>query len=149
MKVYEVVVAGAGPSGSMAARLLAERGAKVLLLDKQRFPRDKPCGGGVTLRAASIQEVDLSPVIERTIYGARFSLRLGEAFDRRFDAPLTYMTQRSRLDHYLVERAQESGAEFRDGQRVRHVMRQGDGSFEVGVGNGAAPDPTCCNAERS
>ena len=67
MITYDVVVAGAGPAGSTAARLLAERGASVLLLDKQRFPRDKPCGGGVTLRAAAVPDIDISPVIERTI----------------------------------------------------------------------------------
>jgi geranylgeranyl reductase family protein len=116
---YDVIVAGAGPAGSMAARLLAGRGARVLLLDKQRFPRDKPCGGGVTLRAASLQEVDLSPVIERTVHGARFTLRLGEAFERRFTQPLSYMTQRSRLDAHLAERAAEAGAEFHDGVALR------------------------------
>ena len=116
-----MIVAGAGPAGSMAARLLANRGARVLLLDKQRFPRDKPCGGGVTLRAAALQEIDLSPVIEGTIHGARFTLRLGEAFDRRFEQPLTYMTQRSRLDAYLAERAAEAGAEFHDGVALREI----------------------------
>jgi len=121
VNAYDVIVAGAGPAGSMAARLLAKRGARVLLLDKQRFPRDKPCGGGVTLRAASLQEIDLSPVIERTIHGARFTLRLGEAFDRRFERPLTYMTQRSRLDAYLAEQAAEAGADFRDGTALREI----------------------------
>jgi geranylgeranyl reductase family protein len=126
---YDVIVAGAGPSGSMAARQLAERGARVLLLDKQRFPRDKPCGGGVTLRAASVQDIDLSPVIERTIYGARFSLRLGDAFDRRFDRPLTYMTQRCRLDQHLAERAAEDGADLHDGEALRDVdVDRGAGS---------------------
>ncbi|MCH7809235.1 MAG: FAD-dependent monooxygenase, partial [Chloroflexi bacterium] len=37
MSAYDVIVAGAGPAGSMAARLLAKGGARVLLLDKQRF----------------------------------------------------------------------------------------------------------------
>jgi geranylgeranyl reductase family protein len=118
---YDVIVAGAGPSGSTAARQLAERGARVLLLDKQKFPRDKPCGGGVTLRAASVQDIDLSPVIERTIYGARFSLRLGGDFDRRFDRPLTYMTQRCLLDQHLAERAAEAGADLHDGEAAREI----------------------------
>jgi geranylgeranyl reductase family protein len=109
----------------MAARQLAQRGAKVLLLDKQRFPRDKPCGGGVTLRAASVQDVDLSPVIERTIHGARFSLRLGDTFDRSHEKPLTYMTQRSRLDAYLAERAVEAGADLHDGDAVRDISING------------------------
>ena len=125
MATYDAVVAGAGPAGSTAARLLAERGASVLLLDKQRFPRDKPCGGGVTLRAAAVQDIDLSPVIERTIYGARFSLRLGESFDRTYAKPLTYMTQRCRLDAHLAEKAAGAGAEFHDGESVRSVQADG------------------------
>ena len=47
---YEVVVVGAGPAGSTAARFLAEKGVSVLLLDKEIFPRFKPCGGGLPLR---------------------------------------------------------------------------------------------------
>ena len=119
MAKYDAIVAGAGPAGSTTARLLAERGASVLLLDKHRFPRDKPCGGGVTLRAASIQDVDLTPVIERIVHGVRFSLRLGESFDRSYSKPLTYMTQRCRLDSLLAERAAEAGAAFHDGEAVQ------------------------------
>ncbi|MFQ6019535.1 MAG: NAD(P)/FAD-dependent oxidoreductase [Dehalococcoidia bacterium] len=118
---HDAIVIGAGPSGSTAARLLARRGASVLLLDRARFPRDKPCGGGVTIRAAAYLDLDLGPVSERTIYGARFSLRLGPTFDRWHRQPLTYMTQRCRLDAYLAEAACESGADFRDGMTVREV----------------------------
>src|SRR3990170_997511 len=117
----DAIVVGAGPAGSTAARLLAPEGATVLLLDRSRFPRDKPCGGGVTLRAAAALDVDLTPVIERTVYGARFSLRLGPGFQRRFRAPLAYMTQRCRLDAFLAERAAEAGAAFHDGEAVREV----------------------------
>ena len=48
---YDVIVAGAGPTGSTAARECAARGLSVLLLEKAAFPRDKPCGG-VSVRAA-------------------------------------------------------------------------------------------------
>jgi len=73
------------------------------------------------MRAASAQDVDLSPVTEQTIYGARFSLRLGDSFDRRFREPLTYMTQRRHLDAYLAERAAEAGADFHDGDPIREI----------------------------
>ncbi len=116
--IYDVIVAGAGPAGSATARLLARGGASVLLLDRQRFPRDKPCGGGVTLRAAGALDADISPIVERTIYGVRFTLRLGPAFERRHDLPLTYMTQRRRLDALLAEGAAEAGADFHDGEPV-------------------------------
>ena len=43
-RVWDVIVAGTGPSGATCARLLAERGHAVLALDKERFPRHKVCG---------------------------------------------------------------------------------------------------------
>lgn len=133
---YDAIVAGAGPAGSTASRLLAERGANVLLLDRKKFPRDKPCGGGVTLRAASVPGIDLSPVVEQTVYGARFSLRMGPSFDRRFGKPLTYMTQRRRLDAYLAERAAEAGTDFHDGEAVREVELNGSDAVTVRTSHG-------------
>ncbi len=118
---YDTIVVGAGPAGSTAARLLAQRGARVLLLDRARFPRDKPCGGGVSIRAAGELGVDLSPVIERTVTEMRVSFRLGRSFLRSSPEPLAYLTQRCRLDALLVERAAEAGVDFRDGQAVRDV----------------------------
>src|SRR5438045_26342 len=43
----EVIVVGGGPAGALAALALARRGVDVMVLDKKRFPRDKPCGGGI------------------------------------------------------------------------------------------------------
>ena len=51
MPRYDVIIVGAGPAGSTTAYRLARAGARVCLLDRARFPRDKPCGGGLTLRA--------------------------------------------------------------------------------------------------
>jgi geranylgeranyl reductase family protein len=119
--IYDTIVAGAGPAGSTAARLLAQRGARVLLLDRARFPRDKPCGGAVSISAANELGIDLSPVIERAVTEVRVSFRLGQPFARSSPDPLAYMTQRCRLDAYLVEQAVATGAEFRDGATVREV----------------------------
>ena len=49
---FDAVIVGAGPAGSTTAYRLVAAGASELLVDKAHFPRDKPCGGGVTLRAA-------------------------------------------------------------------------------------------------
>ncbi|UCH87153.1 MAG: geranylgeranyl reductase family protein [Dehalococcoidia bacterium] len=116
---YDVIVVGAGPAGSTLARLLAGQGVRVLLLDRARFPRDKPCGGTVTVRAASHLDIDLAPVVERTIFAGRFTYRLGKAFRHRSDQPLTFMTQRHRLDLFLAEQAAAAGAQFHDGEPVR------------------------------
>src|SRR6188474_1125300 len=47
----DAIVAGAGPAGAVAARTLARAGLDTLLIDRASFPRNKPCGGGVSMRA--------------------------------------------------------------------------------------------------
>jgi len=125
--MYDLIVAGAGPAGSTAARVATEAGARVLLLDRAAFPRDKPCGGGVNVRAAALLPFDLSPVVERTVTGVRFSLRLRGDFTRRYDGPLTYMTQRSRLDAFLVNRAVAAGANLHERDALRAIETGPDG----------------------
>ncbi|NIS60056.1 MAG: FAD-dependent oxidoreductase, partial [Proteobacteria bacterium] len=47
---YDVIIVGAGPAGSTTARSCAEKGLKTLLIEKDRFPRYKPCGGFLSPR---------------------------------------------------------------------------------------------------
>jgi len=118
---YDVIVAGGGPAGSSAAIHLRRAGARVLLFDRATFPRDKPCGGGVTGRARAQAPVDISPVVEQEVNKVRFSYRLGRFFDYEYPETLVWMTQRRRLDAYLLEQAAEMGAEVRQDCAVRGV----------------------------
>jgi geranylgeranyl reductase family protein len=127
---YDAIVLGAGPAGSTAARLMARSGARVLLVDKAKFPRDKPCGGGVTFRADEANDLDLSPVTEREIYGVRVSAAMGRRFDRTSPTLLARMTQRSKLDHFLAQQAACAGADFRDGLPVGAIEIE-DGGVRV------------------
>ena len=136
MTTDSTIVVGAGPAGSTAAREIAARGHEVLLLDRARFPRDKPCGGGVTVRCAALLPFDLGPVVEQVVSGAILSGPRGSSVVRDAGGPLTFMTQRRRLDAFLVERAQEAGVEFRDGQAVRSIIERPDGTFELRLANG-------------
>ena len=122
---FDALVVGAGPAGSLAAFWLARGGARVLLTDKARFPRDKPCGGGITVRAERQLPFSIDPVVEDAV--DVFELRLGyrRHFRRRTHEPLIRMTQRRRLDAFLVDQAQEAGAEFRDGFRPGDSIRGG------------------------
>ncbi len=121
-----MLVVGAGPAGSAAAIHLARGGARVLLADKARFPRDKPCGGGLTGRALRHVPCDVSPVVEHVV--DRFVLRVGYRgrFARRSAAPLILMTQRRRLDAFLAEQAAAVGADFRDDARVERLSLTAD-----------------------
>jgi geranylgeranyl reductase family protein len=115
---YDAIVVGAGPAGSTCAYRLASAGASVLLLDRARFPRDKPCGGGVTGRAARLLPFSIAPVVEDTVTSVRMRLRYGPWAERGHGDPLVLMTQRLRLDAYLVDRAVAAGAELREGVKV-------------------------------
>ena len=126
MTDYDVAVVGAGPAGSTAAYHLAQAGARVLLLDRAKFPRDKPCGGGVTARAFAQAPVDLTPVVEQFVTSVRFSFRLGDFFDYTYPKTLVFMTQRHRLDAFLAEEAARAGAEFADGSVVREIELNDD-----------------------
>ena len=111
-----------GPSGSSAAYRLAREGASVLLADKARFPRDKPCGGGLTMRAVRQLPFSVEPVVEDWTTSVRLGLDFGARFERHMQEPLVLMTQRSRLDAFLAEQASAAGADFRDGVRVDELV---------------------------
>lgn len=51
---FDAIVVGAGPSGSACAALLSAKGCKVLLLDREKFPRDKPCGDAIGGKALNV-----------------------------------------------------------------------------------------------
>src|SRR4051812_2066401 len=115
MERFDVLVVGGGPAGSTTAYRLADAGVRVLLVDKATFPRDKPCGGGLTLRAVRQCPVDPSPVVEEEVDLVELRFRYGDAVVRRAKGPLIMMTQRRRLDALLLDAAREKGVEVREG----------------------------------
>ena len=126
---YDVIVVGVGPAGSTTTRELAARGLSVVMVDKAEFPRDKPCGGLVSVRCAGLLGLDLTPVIERTITDVFVTLKQrrgkGVEFLRSSARAFAYMTQRRRLDALLAEKAVEAGAVFRQRESLKSVERRG------------------------
>lgn len=146
MQRFDVLVVGAGPAGSATAIHLARGGKRVLLADRALFPRDKPCGGGLTGRALKQAPVDVTPVVERTVDTFELRLHYGRSFRRTSSKPLILMTQRRRLDAYLAEQAAAAGAEFRDGVRVDQLELGSEG-IRATVGGIAVAADTLVGAD--
>ncbi|MCP9928138.1 geranylgeranyl reductase family protein [Cyanobium sp. CH-040] len=124
---WDVIVVGAGAAGAAAALHLARAGRSVLVVDQARFPRAKPCGGGM---AASVQAwfpCDLTPVVEAVIERVRFTWDLGDPVVAELpgEAPF-WIVRRSRLDAFLLEQATAAGARFLGGAAVEAVQRHGE-----------------------
>jgi geranylgeranyl reductase family protein len=121
---YDVIVIGAGPAGSTAAKHLAEKGIKVLILDKATFPRDKPCGGGLPTRVQK-RFPYIEPFIDSVSYGTTmFSSSLRYKFEFLREKPFLMMVLRKNFDHHLLTLAQHAGAVFQGGKPVVDVVVQ-------------------------
>ena len=118
MTSHDVLVVGGGPAGSTTAIRLADGGARVLLVDKATFPRDKPCGGGLTTRALAHCPVDPSPVVEEHVDLVELRFRFDDSVVRSARSPVISMTQRRRLDAFLLDAARERGVEVREGTTI-------------------------------
>jgi geranylgeranyl reductase family protein len=130
---FDVLVVGAGPAGSATAIHLARGGARVLLADKARFPRDKPCGGGLTGRALRALPCPVDAVVEHVVDRFELRLRYRHSFERAGNEPMILMTQRRRLDAYLADQAATAGADLRDASRVEDLVATTD-AVEATVG---------------
>jgi geranylgeranyl reductase family protein len=132
--MYDLIIAGAGPAGSSAAREAGKAGMNVLLIDKDRFPRYKPCGGGLSERALSYLDFSLPEnICERSITGAR--IRFGDrVIDRHKDYRLTVTLTRSIFDDFLLKKAQEIGVHVATGKKVLD-FREDSEKVEVRAGD--------------
>ncbi|MEV6109659.1 geranylgeranyl reductase family protein [Streptomyces sp. NPDC051940] len=124
-EVWDVIVVGAGPAGSSAARAAAELGRKVLLLEKAELPRYKTCGGGIIgpSREALPDGFDL-PLLDR-VTAVTFSYHGRFARTRRSRTTLFGLVNRAEFDQRLAEAAQKAGAELRTGVAVTRVEQHG------------------------
>ncbi len=119
---YDVVVVGAGPAGSTAAKFLSEKGVKVLLIDKDKFPRDKPCAGGIPTRVLKRFEYIQEDWIESYSYGAyAYSSSLKYKLELQRDEPLIAMILRKKFDFELVKLAINCGTTFMDGKSAQDI----------------------------
>jgi len=132
---YDVIVVGAGPGGSTAARFCAKAGLKTLLIEKEKMPRYKACGGCLSLKTVHFLDLDLSPVLENTIYGVKFTYRMKDPLSIALKEPVAFMVMRDRFDQFLVNKALKEGSEILEGVKVIGAEEKSDG-VEVTLARG-------------
>jgi menaquinone-9 beta-reductase len=136
----DVIVVGAGPSGSTAAYYLAQAGLNVLLIEKSRFPRDKVCGDGLTPRAVKSLVAMGVNVSEEAGWLRNKGLRvIGGGMRLELDWPelsswpgYGLVRTRASLDEQLARRAQAAGAKLLEGTTVTGPVLDDNGRI-VGV----------------
>src|SRR5260370_18801358 len=123
----DVLIAGGGPAGSSCAWGLRSSGLHVLILDKSVFPRDKVCGGWVTLIVLQELEIDPASYVRgrtfQAITGFRVSCMGEREVNVAYDRIVSYGIRRCEFDEYLLRR---SGAQIREGVPIGRVERSGD-----------------------
>jgi flavin-dependent dehydrogenase len=129
----DVIVVGGGPAGSVTATLLAERGVRVLLCDKARFPRHKACSEYVNAAGARLlRQLGLADALVASGAHAMPAMLIHAPGGGRFlaefdpDGSGTHALglSRFRLDALLLDRARQAGVDVREGAHVRDLLRE-------------------------
>ena len=124
---YDVVVVGAGPAGSTASKFLSENGIKTLLIDKSHFPRDKPCGGGLTAKVLEKFEYINDDLIDAYSYGGFLYSKSLNQLKIHSDKPIIAMVRRKTFDNELLKIAEKTGTKFLGDTKITDITIETDG----------------------
>ena len=143
---FDAVIVGGGPAGSTAGAYLARAGLRVLIVEKERFPRFHIGESIMPVANAVLQEIGAWDKVERAgfvrKYGAEFHVGNRSVLPRRVEfaqgmvpgQEYTYQVERSRFDQLLLEHAAELGCTVRQETSVMAVRPTGADGYEVTLG---------------
>jgi flavin-dependent dehydrogenase len=154
----DVLVVGGGPAGSATALGLARRGRRVALIDRDRFPRDKPCSEYMSPEA--VRQLDALGVLASldraggaALEGTRVVGPLGSALTGRFaragGTPFRATglgLARTVLDATLLDAAREAGVIVHEGMAARELSRDANGAIDGVRGHDAHGEPFALRA---
>ncbi|MGI8896045.1 MAG: geranylgeranyl reductase family protein [Casimicrobiaceae bacterium] len=108
----DILIVGAGPSGSLLGPLLARSGHTVRIIDKATFPRDKVCGGGISHKTIELLPFDISSIIQKRLKGAFLTYQNCDTVIKDLGERSGAAVLRSDFDHSLLQKAIDAGAKF-------------------------------------
>ncbi len=128
---WDAIVVGAGPAGAATALLLSRGGARVLLLDRARFPRHKPCSEYLSPATTAIlgrldgvlEAVERAP--HAKVYGMKVVAPSGAAMCGRLAGAYSFALPRATFDTILLRAAARAGAVVRESTRVQDLLWDG------------------------
>jgi flavin-dependent dehydrogenase len=141
---FDVVIVGGGPAGSVAGSYLARGGLRVLIAEKDRFPRFKIGESLLPAGNAILQEIGVWEKIERAgfqqKFGAEFYVGNNSVPSKIVEfsqgmmpgLDYTYQVERARFDHLLLDHAASLGCEVRQGTKVT-AAQEVDGGYEATI----------------
>ncbi|MEM8614760.1 MAG: FAD-dependent oxidoreductase, partial [Cyanobacteria bacterium P01_H01_bin.105] len=114
--MFDCIVVGAGPAGSCTAYQLAQQGRSVLLLEKHKLPRYKPCTGAVAPSIANWLDFDITPAIDQKLRRVRYTWQLKDPIEAVLETeePM-WVVRRDIFDQCLIDQAIKAGVTVSDG----------------------------------
>ena len=135
---YDILIIGGGPSGSSSAAILAEHGHRVLVLEREKFPRYHVGESLIPFNYGPMERLGLIPMMKQSAFMKKYSVQFvapsGRAsqpfyFFNRYDKDTvaqTWQVLRSEFDEILLNHARSKGAEVIEEISVKELLRAGE-----------------------
>ncbi|MBP6782232.1 MAG: tryptophan 7-halogenase [Verrucomicrobiales bacterium] len=135
---YDVIIIGGGPAGSSAAAVLADHGHRVLILEREKFPRYHIGESLIPFTFQPLERIGMIPKMRASHFTKKYSVSFVQAdgrrsepfyFFNRYDKETiaqTWQVLRSEFDQMLLDNAREKGAQVREETAVNDLVMEGD-----------------------
>lgn len=130
---YDIIIVGGGPAGTAAALFAKKAGLRVLILEKDSFPRDKICGDAISGKSIKhLAELNLldkitalpGTTVERIVFGSPAGMELSIPLSKNKRLPAGFVIKRLFFDRFLFEQVREEGIDHRQRTKVTGLLRE-------------------------
>ncbi|MDB6151685.1 MAG: NAD(P)/FAD-dependent oxidoreductase [Chthoniobacteraceae bacterium] len=135
-QAYDTILIGGGPAGSTAAAILAEYGHRVLVIEREKFPRFHIGESLIPFTFGPLERIGMIPKMKASCFVKKYSVAFVQPYGRRsqpfyffnrYDRETvaqTWQVVRSEFDQMLLDNAREKGAEVREETKVSRLLME-------------------------